>query len=354
MLPGDPARVIVPAARRHVALVALATVLSLTSTPSRSDDFFAGKTITLMAHTAPGGGYDTYLRLLSRHMGRFIPGGPALIVTNKPGAGGLLAVNHAGNLAPRDGTFMTLVQQAILLHEPLGAPGLQISLKQLNWIGNLSQSNNLIVTWHTSPVKTIEDAKVREATLGASGTGSTAAQLPVFVNAILGTRFKVVLGYDGGTSIQLAMQRGEMEGRGANTWSSYKATTPNEVSDGKYNVLIQVGLRKEPDLPNVPLLTDLSRGDKVKEPISRFVSLAMTVSRPLAAPPDVPADRIAILRKAFDATVKDAAFLAEADKLGAEIDPMDGRQVEDAVAEILSTPKDVITRIQAALAPQKR
>ena len=341
-------------AKRNIGIAALMVALLLTATPSRADDFFAGKTITLMAHTAPGGGYDTYLRLLARHMGRFISGQPSLIVTNKPGAGGLLAVNHAGNLAPRDGTFMTLVQQAILLHEPMGAPGLQVSLKQLNWIGNLSQSNNLIVTWHTSPVKTIEEAKVREATLGASGTGSTAAQLPVFVNAILGTRFKVVLGYDGGTSIQLAMQRGEMEGRGANTWSSYKATTPNEVRDGKYNFLIQVGLRKEPDLPNVPLLTDLSRGDKLKEPIARFVSLAMTVSRPLAAPPNVPADRIAILRKAFDATMKDAAFLAEAEKLGAEIDPMDGQQVQDAVAEILSTPKDVIARIQAALGSQKR
>lgn len=341
-------------AKPSVGLVALTAVLLLIATPSRADDFFAGKTITLMAHTAPGGGYDTYLRLLSRHMGRFIAGQPTLIVTNKPGAGGLLALNHAGNLAPRDGTFMTLVQQAILLHEPMGAPGLQVSLRQLNWIGNLSQSNNLVVTWHTSPVKTIEDAKVREATLGASGTGSTAAQLPVFINAILGTRFKVVLGYDGGTSIQLAMQRGEVEGRGANTWSSYKATTPNEVRDGKYNLLIQVGLRKEPDLPNVPLLTELSRGDPQKEPIARFVSLAMTVSRPLAAPPNVSADRVAILRKAFDATMKDAAFLTEADKLGAEIDPMNGREVQDAVGEILSTPKDVIARIQAALGQHKR
>jgi tripartite-type tricarboxylate transporter receptor subunit TctC len=341
-------------AKQRIGTAVLAATLLLVATSSRADDFFAGKTITLMAHTAPGGGYDTYLRLLARHMGHFIPGHPALIVTNKPGGGGLLALNHAGNIAPRDGTFMTLVQQAILLHEPLGRPGLQISLRQLNWIGNLSQSNNLVVTWHTSPVMTIEDAKVREATLGASGTGSTAAQLPAFINAILGTRFKLVLGYDGGTSIQLAMQRGEVEGRGANTWSSYKATTPNEVRDGKYNLLIQVGLRKEPDLPNVPLLTDLSRGDVQKEPISRFVSLAMSVSRPLAAPPNVPADRVAILRRAFDATMKDPAFLAEAGKLNAEIDPMNGQDVQDAVDEILSTPKDVIDRIKAALGQHKR
>jgi tripartite-type tricarboxylate transporter receptor subunit TctC len=342
-------------AKPSTAAVALTSAaLLLTAAPSRSDDFFAGKTITLMAHTAPGGGYDTYLRLLARHMGHFIPGQPTLIVTNKPGGGGLLALNHAGNLAPRDGTFMTLVQQAILLHEPLGRPGLQVSLSQLNWIGNLSQSNNLVVTWNTSPVRTIEDAKIREATLGASGTGSTAAQLPMFINAILGTRFRVVLGYDGGTSIQLAMQRGEVEGRGANTWSSYKATTPNEVRDGKYHLLIQVGLRKEPDLPNVPLLTELSRGDAQKEAISRFVSLAMSVSRPLAAPPNVPVDRIAILRRAFEATMKDPAFLAEAGKLNAEIDPMDGQEVQDAVAEILSTPKNVIARIQAALGSHKR
>jgi len=333
--------------------VAVAAMAILTA-GARSDDFFAGKTITMMAHTAPGGGYDTYLRLLSRHMGRYIPGNPALIVTNKPGAGGLTAFNYAGSIAPRDGTFMTLVQQALLLHQPMGAPGMQVSLNALNWIGNLSQSNNLLVTWYTSPVKTIEDAKRRETSIGASGAGSTAAQLPAVLNALLGTRFKVVLGYDGGTSIQLAMQRGEMEGRGANTWASYKATTPNEVRERKYHYLVQVGLRKEPDLPDVPLLTDLVKGDTGKEQAARFLSLALSISRPLAAPPAVPAERVALLRRAFDATMKDKDFLAEAQKLGAETDPMDGEQVQAAIAEILSTPKDVIAHIQAALAPASR
>ena len=290
-----------------LARLVISTAISLVAHASVSaDEFFAGKTVTMMTHTAPGGGYDTYLRLLARHMGRYIPGNPTFIVTNKPGAGGLLAVNYAGSIAPRDGTFLTLVQQALLLHEPMGAPGLQTSLNAFNWIGNLSQSNNLVVTWETSPVKTIEDAKSHETSVGASGSGSTAAQLPAYLNVLLGTRFKVVLGYDGGPSINLAMQRGEMEGRGANTWSSYKATNPTEIKEGKFNLLVQVGLRKEPDLPNVPLLTDLVKGDTQKEQVARFVSLALSVSRPLAAPPAVSPDRVAILRRAFDAAMKDA------------------------------------------------
>jgi tripartite-type tricarboxylate transporter receptor subunit TctC len=316
---------------------------------------FAGKTMTLMCHTAPGGGYDAYVRLLARYLGHFLPGNPAIIVVNKPGAGGYVAANYAANVAPRDGTFMLLMQQSTLLDEPMGQSAMPTSLRDFNWIGNLSQSNNLLVTWRTSPVKTIGDAQKREAPIGASGANSTAAQIPAFLNAILGTRFKVVLGYEGGAAINLAMQRGEVEGRGSGTWATYKSTSTADLREGNLNFLVQIGLRKEPELPDVPLLSDLVKGDATKEQVASFVSLGLSISRPLAAPPGVSPERVELLRRAFDATMKDAKFLEEANTLSLEIDPMTGEEVQTGVNQILATPPAVIDVIRAAMAavPQK-
>jgi tripartite-type tricarboxylate transporter receptor subunit TctC len=331
---------------RTIAIAAIIGVISAGPGHAQSINF-AGKTLTLMAHTPPGGGYDAYVRLLSRHIGNSLPGNPHTVVVNKPGAGGYTAANHLGSLAPRDGTFMALMQQSILLDEALGKSVMQVSERDLNWIGNLSQSNNLLAVWHAIPVKTIDDAGSRETTVGASGSSSTAAQLPALLNAVLGTRFRVIHGYEGGAAIDLAMQRGEVEGRGANTWASYKSTSTALVREGKLTFLVQVGRRKEPELPNVPLLTDLVKGDAAKEQAARFVSLAFSIARPLAAPPGVPADVVKVLRRAFDATVKDASFLEEANRTSLEVDPMTGEEVEAGVRQVLSTPPEVVSTLRA-------
>ena len=324
--------------------------LAVAGGQARAEDFYAGKTITFSTHTAPGGGYDTLLRLISRHIARHIPGEPSVIVTNMPGAGGLTAFNHAARIAPQDGTFVTLVGQGLVVHEPTGQPGMQASLGAMKWIGNVSQSPNVTVVWKTSPVKTIEDARKREVLVGSTGASAPDAQMPRVYNALLGTRFKVVTGYAGGAQINLAMERGEVEGRGTNTWPSYKATLPNAVKDGMLVPLVQIGLKKDPDLPKTPLLSDLVAGDPKKEAVARFLSLTTAISRPLAAPPQTPADRVAILRRAFDETMKDAAFLAEAQKLKIDVDPMTGADVETAIRQILATPADVIARTQKAIA----
>jgi tripartite-type tricarboxylate transporter receptor subunit TctC len=332
-------------------ITAVLTVAALgQAAPASAEDFYAGKTILMSTHTAPGGGYDTYLRLLARHLLRHIPGRPTLMVVNLPGAGGLLAFNHAGRVAPQDGTFLTLVSQGLLVHEATGQPGMQVSLRDFQWIGNLSQSNIVTVTWHTSGIAAIDDAKIRDVTVGSTGAGSISVQVPNLLNALFGTRFKIIYGYKGGAEMNLAMARGELHGRGANTWASYKASSPAEVRDHRFNVLMQIGSRKDPDLPQTPLLNDMVAGDAVYEPIARFMSLALTVTRPLAAPPGVPEERVRILRRAFDATMKDAAFLAEAEKLGSEIDPMGGAEVQQAVTQIMATPRDVVERTQAVIA----
>jgi tripartite-type tricarboxylate transporter receptor subunit TctC len=336
-----------------VAFFAMIGVLFTTSAQAQSATF-AGKTVTLMCHVPPGGGYDAYERLLSRHLGQFLPGNPTIIVVNKPGAGGYTAANHAANVAPRDGTFMVLMQQSTLMDEPMGHSAMKTSLRDFNWIGNFSQSNNLVATWHTSPVKTIGDAQKQEALVGASGTTSTAAQLPAYLNAVLGTRFKVVHGYEGGAAIDLAMLRGEVEGRGANTWAIYKSTSAAALREGKLNFLVQIGLRKEPELPDVPLLTDLVKGDPAKEQAARFVTLGLSIARPLAAPPGVPPDRVEQLRRAFDATMKDPQFLEEANRMGLEVDPMTGEEVQAGVGQILATPPGVLDSLRSAMATQKK
>jgi len=340
--------------RRHkptpfLAAVAAATLLGTAPIAAQPTDFYAGKTITMSSQTAPGNSYDLYIRLLSRHYGRHIPGHPNFVVTNMPGAGGLRAFNHAGVVAPQDGTFLTIASQALLIFEATGQRGLQVSLGKFRWLGSFHQSNNVTVTWHTSNVRTLKDAMAREVTMGATGTGGGSTVGPSIYNAVLGTKFKTVSGYPGGAEIDLAMQRGEVEGRGNNTWAGYKATFQSAIQAGHLNVLIQTGLRKEPDLPDVPLFLDLVRGDPARETIATFMSEAVAIARPFAAPPGVPADRVEMLRRAWDATMQDPAFLADAAKLNAEIDPLTGQQVQDIVARVLATPKPVRNQIQTLL-----
>jgi tripartite-type tricarboxylate transporter receptor subunit TctC len=331
-------------------LVFLALMGLAAAIPARAADFYAGKTITLSTHTSPGGGYDTYLRLFAAHFGNHVPGHPTVIVINQPGAGGLTAINYAGRIAPRDGTFLTLVSEGILLQQVTGGPGLRVSLDDLNWIGNFVKSPVVIVTWYTSKVKTLADAKARVATLGTTGAGAISEELPLVVNALVGTKFKLIRGYPGASQMIVAMERGEIDGRGAAMWASYKVTSPNEIRDHKFNPIIQFGLRKEPALEGVPLLGDLVKDDPEKAAIARFVALAEDECRPLAAPPGVDAARVAILRRAFDATMKDPAFLADAKRARMEISPSTGEEVEADVHEVLTTPKAIVEETKPILA----
>jgi tripartite-type tricarboxylate transporter receptor subunit TctC len=329
--------------------VVMMVVAAASSHHALAQEFFAGKTISLSTHSSPGAGYDVYLRLLSRHMGKHIAGRPNFVVLNQPGAGGLTAVNYAARIAPQDGTFLTIVSQGLLVIEATGGRGLQTSLGTFKWLGNFSQSNNVTVTWAGSNVKTLADAKLRDVTVGATGAGSASVIGPTLYNSLLGTRFKIIQGYNGSGQIHLAMQRGELDGQATSTWTSIKTTLNAEFRNGKLNVLIQMGLRKEPELPGVPLLSDLVAGDPRKESVARFMSLAVAVARPFAAPPGVPEDRVTSLRRAFDATIKDPEFIAEARKLNSDIDPMTGEETQSAISSILGTPKSVIAEVQAAL-----
>ena len=326
-------------------------MIALAVAPSaHGAEFFAGKTISISTHASPGGGYDTYLRAFAAHFGKHIPGNPSVIVINQPGAGGLTAINYAGRIAPRDGTFLTLANEGILFEQATGGQGLRVSLDDFQWIGDFVKSNNVIATWYKSGVKNFADAKIRQASLGTTGAGAESDLLTLLVNALTGTKFKLIRGYEGAAQMGAAMERGELDGRGANMWASYKAINPNELRDHKLNLIIQIGERKEPDLQAVPLLSEVIKGDARKEAIARFVTLALVNARPVAAPPGVPSDRVDLLRRAFDATMKAPEFLADARRLRLEITPSSGDDVQRSVHQVLTTPKDIIRATEAMMA----
>jgi tripartite-type tricarboxylate transporter receptor subunit TctC len=326
--------------------VALAIVAVTTA---RAEDFYAGKTISISTFVPPGGNYDSYIRLLARYMPRYIPGHPTMIAVNQTGAGGLVAINHAGRVAPQDGTFLTLASQGLLLLEATGGEGLHVSLGAFKWLGNISRSNNVTVTWYKTGLASIEGARAREYTVGASGAGSISAQFPSVFNALLGTRFHTILGYEGGSAINLALRRGEVDVRGMDTWVGYKQSFGPEIAAGQLRPLMQIGLSRDPELPQVPLLTDLVRDDPPKLAVAQFLTEALALSRPVAAAPGTPADRVAILRQAFDATMRDPELIAEARRESLEIDPMAGGEVQAAVARILATPAETVAAAKAAL-----
>ena len=326
-----------------------ALLASVAAGPACAQNFYAGKTITITTFVAPGGNYDALMRVLAAHMNRHIDGKPNIIAQNQLGAGGLVAINHAGKIAPMDGTFLTMPGQGLPMFEVTGQPGLQASLRDFQWIGNMSKSNNVTVAWHTSGLKTIDDARKAEHSVGASGAGSISAQFPVAFNALLGTKFKVIAGYEGGAAVNLAMQRGETDARSMDTWTGYKISFPQELKDGRLIPLMQIGLEKEPELANVPLFHELVKSDPEKYAIALFLTTSLAVSRPVVAPPGTPPERVEILRRAFNATMKDPEFLADAQKQGLDIDPMTGEEVQKIILQILDTPKETVKIAQAIL-----
>ena len=313
-------------------------------------DFYKGKQIRVIIRTGPGGSYDLYSRLIGRHIGKHIPGNPTIVPINMPGGGGLQAVNHVAQIAPKDGTSLVIPSLGIAMYQALDFFGdnLKGDMGQFQWVGNVSTSNPVLATWHSAKVKTLDDARREVSHLGTSGAGSISSQLPAVYNNLLGTKFKVIYGYDGEDS-SLAMERLEIDGRASNTWASYKATTPGWVRDKKLNYLLQVGLKKEDELPDVPLLTELAKTDEERQ-IFAFFSKVAALTRPMTTGPGVPPERVAALRKAFMATMQDPDFLAEAARLNAEVGPtMDGETVQRLTLEILNTPKPLLEKVKSVM-----
>lgn len=313
-------------------------------------EFYRGKTVEILVPSVPGGDYDLRGRLISRHMGRLIPGNPAMVVKNVPGGIGVAAANQLARVSPRDGTTLHMLFQNMPVLQAIGAKGVQFDVREFGWIGNTTNSPNVINSWHTTGITKIEDVYTRELTVGAPGAASTSYVYPAALNLTAGTKFKVVTGYGGGAQVDLAMERGEVGGRGSNSWASWKAGHPHWLREKKIHILVQIGLTRAKDLPDVPLMFELAKNDDDRE-FLRFLSSDMGISRAVVTTPGVPADRLAALRKAFLQTMADAEFLADAGKTGRDIEPSSGEDAMGIALAMMKASPKTLARVRELLEP---
>ena len=331
------------------SLFAVTALLFAFAAPATAQDsvaqFYQGKTIRMIVGVAVGSGYDINARALARHLGDHIPGKPTIIVQNQPGAGSITMTNQLYNAGPFDGTVIGAAFGGMPTAPLLTPEGVKFDPAKINWLGSTNRETHVTYLWNTAPPNNYEDIKQRETVVGAQAPGTTQYDFPLVANAIFGTKFKIVPGYGGTPQIHLAMERGEIEGNGASAYTTIKALNGDWIRDKKIKIIAQWALRPNPELPGVPSILDLARNDADKAALL-LVLARLDFGRPFFVPPNTPADRVEALRKAFDDTMKDPAFLAEAEKLKLEIDPLNGIQTAKLVDQVLATPKDVVERVR--------
>ena len=330
---------------------ALALAVLFAPAAARADaveDFYKSKTLDLIIPTSPGGDYDIRGRMLARHLSRFIPGNPGIVARNMPGGVGIQAANHMMKVAPHDGTVLHIIFQSMPSFQAMGGQGVEFDVRKFGWIGNTTESPNVLNSWHTTGIKTIQDAMERELIVGSPGTATTSYIYPSVMNALVGTKFKIVSGYPGGNDVNLAMEKGEVGGRGSNSWASWKSGHPDWIAEKKIYILVQVGLKRATDLPDVPLMYELAKNDADRE-VLRFISADMGISRALVTTPDVPPERLAALRKAFMDVMTDPQFLAEAAKAQMDISASDGDAAQKVASSMIDTSAPVLARAKALI-----
>jgi tripartite-type tricarboxylate transporter receptor subunit TctC len=314
------------------------------------EDFYKSHPITMLVGSGAGGGYDIYARTFARFWTNHIPGHPNIIPKNMPAAAGLAAASTLFNGAERDGSVIGAFTNGSAMDPLFGNPGAHYDAQQFNWLGSIGKLENVCATWHSSPVKTIGDARAREVIVAAAGATSNTAIVPKMLNALIGTRFKVVSGYDSNSGLTMAVERGEAEGICGLSWSTMKASRPHWIKDNLLNVIVQMGLEKLRDLPDVPSALDLVEGTEDRQ-VLELILIRQEAGRPFAAPPGAPADRVAALRQAFQDTLADPAFLADAEKAQLEIEPMSGEAIAKLLAKAYGAPKTVVERAAELVYP---
>jgi tripartite-type tricarboxylate transporter receptor subunit TctC len=315
------------------------------------EDFYKNKTITIVTSTGPGGAYDIAARTIARYMPKYLPGNPQFVIKNMPGAGHVLATNYMYNQAPKDGTTIATVNNAIPMIQVLDGKGVRFDAAKLKWIGSTGISNLLTVAWAASGVKSMDDVMNREVITGATGTGSGTFIYPTAMNNILGTKFKVVLGYNSSNEVDLAMIRGEVVVRSGASYGGFLAERPDWIREKKINILTQTGGVRDPALPDVPLMSELGKTDEQRQ-ILRLISSSVAMGRPYLAPPETPPERVEALRRAFDKVMKDPGFIADAQKLELDLMPATGEQIQDIARDSTSAPADLVAKAKAAIEPK--
>lgn len=331
---------------KFVGLMAVACILAspLPADAQSAKPFYKGKKVSLIIGYRPGGGYDIYARLVARHYGAFIPGKPTIVPQNKPGSGSLTASNYIYNVAPRDGTVVSAIGQAVYFMQVLERPKIKFDAREFTWIGRMASVNSMIFSWHKTKLKTIKDAYKHSAPIAVGGTLSGSTLYISFLNKLTGTKFQPIKGYGSAASL-LALERGEVDASARMTWAGLKTNRPQWLKEGKLNLLVQVAVKKAPDLPNVPLLWELTDNPEHRTMLE-VLSSTNGIGRSLTAPPGLPAERVATLRKAFDAMVKSDRFLAEAKRMRLQIDPLPGDELKKLVLKAGNLTPDMVKQIQ--------
>jgi tripartite-type tricarboxylate transporter receptor subunit TctC len=321
--------------------------------PAHAEDvasFYRGKQIRFIVGSAPGGTYDLLARIVARHIGAHVPGNPSIIVQNQPTAGGLLMVNQLYTLGPNDGTAVGVPLNGIPAAPLLQPSAARFAAAKLIWLGSTHSEPYVAYVWHTAPVQSLDELTTKPLVVGATTPGTTMNDFPALTNAILGTKFKIVPGYASTPQMNEALERGEVEGVAGFGWFALNAQVPQWVPDKKIKIIAQFGLTRSRILPDVPLMLDLAKSQADRQALAMLFGRT-EYGRPYFLPPGVPAERVEALRRAFDATMKDAGFMAEASKIGFAVDPLTGEQVQALVAALADTPSEVVARVRAALNP---
>jgi tripartite-type tricarboxylate transporter receptor subunit TctC len=333
---------------RGMTAAALAVVPVSIGFAQSPAEFYKGKTVEIDIGFSVGGGYDLYARMIARHLGKHIPGNPAVVPKNMEGGGGLRLANWLYGAAPKDGTVIGATSRAMPFEPLLGNKGAHYDGAKFTWIGSANDEVSVCVAWHTAGIAKWEDALTKELVVGSLGVADDTYQFPALLNGTLGTKFKMVTGYPGGNEVNLAMERGEVHGRCGFPWSTIKATRQSWVDEKKIHLLMQFSLAKHADLPDVPLVTDLAKTDEQRQ-VFRLIFGRQVLGRPYAAPPGVPKDRADALRKAFMETMVDKEFVAEVEKAKFEITPVQGDKIATLVQDIYATTSPAVAEKAGAL-----
>ncbi len=318
---------------RLLVLFVLALVASAPARAQDVADFYAGKQVSLYIGYSAGGGYDTYARVLARHIGKHIPGNPTVVPQNMPGAGSLTLANFLYNIAPKDGSAFGTIGRGIAMEPLLGGAGTRFEATNYGWIGSLNSEVSICASWYTSSVKSIDDIRSQELIVGGTGSGADTDTFPTVLRRLLGLNVRLISGYPGGNDVLLAMERGEVDGRCGWSWTTVVSTRPDWLSENRINVFLQLALEKHPDLPDVPLVMDLARNEDERMAME-LIFARQVMGRPYLAPPGTPPERLEALRRAFDATTTDPEFLADAARIDLELNPVSGEDIEALLARI--------------------
>jgi len=332
--------------KKLAALILFGALLAGPALADPVEDFYKGKSVRLLIGFDPPGGYDLYGRVAATYLGNFIPGKPTVVPQNMPGAGSKTAARYLYSAAPKDGSVIGIVSQQIA--QDVLIEGTDLDATKFGWIGRITSNIDMGITWADGPVKSIDDVRKRETVVGGTGFAASSAMIPRLLNLTAGTKFKIVTGYKGSGDITLAMERGEVEVVGGTGWASTKINHPDWLRDKKIIILYQLAAERHRELPDVPTIAELALKPE-DQAMLRFIGSSSEIGRYLIAPPGVPAERFAVLRKAFDDMLADKEFLADMKKRGVDLDPLSGDKLAEKVAAIMKTPTDIVARARAAL-----